>query len=785
MPCYFRFTNIVTLHLFLFILLSLYSGHAAFAQECPIKFSGHIEDQDTKDKLVGATITIKETGRSAVTDEKGDFLFTGLCPGTFTLLVTHISCDSLLQTIRLMRSTHLDLVLPHARKVLGEVIVEKQRGIPTTGFKKELSEYMLEETKGLSLADALSRLSGVTMLQTGASIAKPVIHGLHGTRILTINNGVRQEAQQWGNEHAPEIDPFIAQKIAVIKGVDELKYGSDAIAGVILIEPRPIRGADGYNAELNSVFLSNNRQFVNSLLWEERFRKKPSLAYRIQGTFKKGANVATPDYRLNNTASEEKNFSMTAAYKKNSLSSEIYYSYFSAVVGIFTGSHIGNISDLRSAIAAGKPADVFTGQQSYNINRPRQEIEHHLIKGKSTWLKNGHKINMMVAGQWNRRKEYDIVRSNSNNRPQLDLTIATATEEMQWNHPATSAFNGTAGITLTQQQNNYGGRYFIPNYTSLGGGAFLIEKWNRHRWEVHAGLRFDVKTIETNRLRFNGDTIAYNFHFSTFAASVHAQYKASENWRFHWHIGSASRAPYINELLSDGIHHGTATYERGNILLKPEKAFTVSNSIVYSNIAKTIRGELLVYTNIIQDFIYQEPQPASPVLTIAGAFPLIVYKQTNALLSGADLNLAATVIERLEWQGKFSYLRARNTSIDDWLIWMPANRTSNTATYLFKNKHKFSDTRISFEWMHVLEQKNVPASRTGPRDYMPPPAAYSLLHAGGSTTVRWGKRNITLGFSIRNMLNKAYRDYMNSMRYYSDEMGRNVIIRVKFNLDTN
>jgi iron complex outermembrane receptor protein len=237
--------------------------------------------------------------------------------------------------------------------------------------------------------------------------------------------------------------------------------------------------------------------------------------------------------------------------------------------------------------------------------------------------------------------------------------------------------------------------------------------------------------------------------------------------------------------LSDGIHHGTATYERGNILLKPEKAFTVSNSIVYSNIAKTIRGELLVYTNIIQDFIYQEPQPASPVLTIAGAFPLIVYKQTNALLSGADLNLAATVIERLEWQGKFSYLRARNTSIDDWLIWMPANRMSNTATYLFKNKHKFSDTRISFEWMHVLEQKNVPASRTGPRDYMPPPAAYSLLHAGGSTTVRWGKRNIILGFSIRNMLNKAYRDYMNSMRYYSDEMGRNVIIRVKFNLDTN
>lgn len=760
-------------------------GYTASAQECGLRLSGHIVDQDTREQLVGATILLKETGARSITDEKGDFAFLGLCPGTYTLEVTHISCDSLLQTIKLLRATHLDLLMPHARKVLGEVVVERQKGIQTTGFKKELSGQALEEAKGLSLADALSRLSGVTMLQTGASIAKPVIHGLHGTRILTINNGVRQEAQQWGNEHAPEIDPFIAQKLVVIKGVDELKYGSDAIAGVILIDPRPLKAKKGYYAEANQVLLSNNRQLVSSLLWEERLQKKPAWAYRIQGTFKKGANVATPRYRLNNTATEEKNFSLAAERKKNHLLSEFYYSYFSARVGLFTGSHIGNISDLRAAIAAGTPADVFTGQQTYKIGRPRQEISHHLIKAKNTWTKNGHKVNFLLAGQWNQRNEFDIVRSSTHNRPQLDLSIYTITEEVQWHHPSPGSFSGTAGISLMQQQNNYRGRYIIPNYTAYSGGAYFLEKWNRHRWDIHAGVRLDVKTIETKRLRYNGDTLAYNFRYHTFAGSIHAQYKPSDHWRFHYHLGLSSRAPYVNELLSDGIHHGTATYERGSILLKPEKALTLSAGILYANPEKSRRAELLLYSNSLRDFIYQEPQPSSPVLTIAGAFPLIQYKQTNALLTGADLNLQMNLLQRVEWQGKFSYLHARNRTLKDWLIWMPANRMSHALTYALPKTAVFYENSFSFEWLHVMEQKNVPGSASGTQDYMPPPGAYSLLHAGGATTIRLAKKSITVGLSVRNLLNKAYRDYLNSMRYYTDEMGRNFILRLKFKLEND
>ncbi|MBK7882797.1 MAG: TonB-dependent receptor plug domain-containing protein [Chitinophagaceae bacterium] len=188
--------------------------------------------------------------------------------------------------------------------------------MPIQDLKKELSGKALQETRGLSLSEALTKINGVTMLQTGSTISKPIIHGLHSNRILTINNGVRQEGQQWGNEHAPEIDPFIADKLTVIKGVDELKYGSDAIGGVVLVDPKPLRNKPGYAAEINTAYFTNNRQYVLSGVFEQQLKKISAFTYRVQGTFKKAANAATPGYRLNNTASEEKNFSITAGFKK-------------------------------------------------------------------------------------------------------------------------------------------------------------------------------------------------------------------------------------------------------------------------------------------------------------------------------------------------------------------------------------------------------------------------------------------------------------------------------------
>lgn len=399
---------------FLIFLFPVLYASIGYSQHCNIRLTGHVEDADTKDKLLSATVVLVELNRQIITDDQGDFLFDSLCPGRYTLAISHIDCQPLRQSITLERNRHMDLFLPHAKNTLGEVVVEAQKVIPNAGFKKELSGRELEQTKGLTISEALSKINGVTLLQTGSTISKPVIHGLHSSRILTINNGVRQEGQQWGNEHAPEIDPFIADKLTVIKGVEELRYGSDAIGGVILVQPKPLQNKPGWQGEINTAYFANNRQYVVSGVFEQQLKKFPAFAYRVQGTYKRGANSATPDYRLNNTASDEKNFSVTAAYNKEHFGSELFYSRFATKIGIFTGAHIGNLTDLQHAIEADKPDPVFTGQDSYDINRPYQDVTHQLLKSKTHFTKNGHRFVLQLAGQFNQRKEFDIVRNPEN-----------------------------------------------------------------------------------------------------------------------------------------------------------------------------------------------------------------------------------------------------------------------------------------------------------------------------------------------------------------------------------
>lgn len=768
-----------------FILVAFFAIHAAMgavAQPCVFEIAGHVEDADTKEKLIAATAFLQEAGRQIVTNEKGDFEFTGLCAGEYTLIVTHVNCDTVVRKIRLAKNYHTDILMPHSRKVLGDILVEAQKGVPNTGFKKELTGRAFDETKGLSLAESLSKINGITMLQTGSTIAKPVIHGLHGNRILTINNGVRQEGQQWGNEHAPEIDPFIADKLIVIKGVDELRYGSDAIGGVILVEPKPLRNRPGYSVELNTAYFTNNRQYVFSGVFEQQIKRQPAFRYRIQGTYKRGANAATPLYRLNNTGSEEKNFSITAGWKKDRFNTELFYSHFETQVGIFTGSHIGNLTDLQNAIASTKPDDVFLGQNTYQIQRPYQDVAHDLLKSKTIWYMGKHKFSVLLAGQFNHRKEFDIVRSSSNKNPQLDLSISTLTEEISWEHPRKNNFSGIGGLSLMQQDNSYGGRYFIPNYFAYTFGGYYIEKWSRHQWELQAGIRYDHKRINTKRLKFNSDTINYDFSFSTFASSLNAAFKPSEHWHLNINVSLASRAPYVNELLSDGIHHGTATYEKGDIGLRPEQSINVSAGINYRHPSGLFDVDVLLYSNTIKDFIYQQPMPDNPVLTIAGAFPLLEYRQSNVVLNGFDVSATCKPFPSVEWISKFSLLHARNVSTNDWLILMPANRFANELTYSFKDTKKITNAYVSAELMHAMQQKNIPSDANGRQDYKAPPPAYTLISMNASATTTVLKTSVTASIGVRNLLNTVYRDYLNSMRYFTDEMGRNISIRLKFQL---
>jgi iron complex outermembrane receptor protein len=766
------------------IFLSLLFFRAE-AQNCNITITGHVENAETHELLAGATIRVLELNSLYTTDEKGDFIITGLCEGVYNIEISHIGCETLKERIVVNRSRHFDFHLHHNKEALEEVVVSGIKTENISGYNEKLSGRNLEQYRGLSVSEALAAINGVTLLQTGSTISKPVIHGLHGSRVLTINNGVRQEAQQWGNEHAPEIDPFIAENLSVVKGVEGLRYGSDAIAGVVLVEPKILKFSEKPVGEFTAGYFTNNGQYVAAGNIESRIKKFPELAFRLQGSLKKAANIQTPDYRLNNTGQDERNFSVLTGWKKSSYSLEAYYSRFQNTTGIFTGSHIGNLTDLLAAIEAPKPDEVYLGENTYIIGRPRQEAIHHLLKLRGNYYKGENKFQLTLAMQDNTRKEFDITRSIEDKSPQQELQLLSFSEDLSWEHPSFGGMKGSAGISFSQKQQWAYGRYFIPNYQAFSAGGYIIEGWKSGNFYLQGGVRADYKTLSTSRLRYNNSEINHDFNFTTVAGSANAQYQFNQNLKANIMLVLSGRAPDVNELLSDGIHHGTASYEKGDIHLKVEKSFQAGVGVDYQSDNGVLGISFFGYNNSIRDFIYRKPVPGQPVLTVAGAYPLIVYAQTNAGLTGMDFALKLKPEGVFNFESKASILRAKDTKAKDWLILMPSDRFTQNLVFNLKNSNRFVNNYISLEFASVLKQTRIPQKLSGEVDYKLPPDAYHLTNLHASTSFKVSHIPVVLSAGVNNLFNVSYREYLNSFRYFTDDMGRNFVIRFKIIFDKN
>lgn len=219
------------------VLLPLLSFAQPGGKHCNHAVYGIVTDSETMEPLVYAKVFFNSVGKGAITGLNGEYRITGLCDGGDTLTVSHIGCGTTMYLVNIEENTHFDVSLPHSQSHETDTvhIHDKHPDPKPTQSESSISGKELEKLAGKSLGEALKGIAGVNALQTGPSIFKPVIHGMHSNRIVIMNNGVRQESQQWGSEHAPEIDPFTATKLSVVKGAAGVRYGPDAIAGVILV----------------------------------------------------------------------------------------------------------------------------------------------------------------------------------------------------------------------------------------------------------------------------------------------------------------------------------------------------------------------------------------------------------------------------------------------------------------------------------------------------------------------------------------------------------------------
>ena len=666
--------------------------------------------------------------------------------------------------------------------MLHNVVVKAKRvELTATQANSELSGVNLDKKRGETLGDMLRALPGVTTLNTGATLSKPVIQGLHSDRVLIVNNGVRQEGQQWGLDHAPEIDPFIANRLTVLKGASAVKYGVGAIGGVILVEPRALRDTLGIGGEATIQHFTNGRSGIVSGFLEG---KNERFAWRVQGTGKRSGDLSTPQYVLQNTGVEELNGSAMLGFDVGNWKTEVFYSHFYSKIGIFKGSHIGNLTDLKAAIERGKPQTE--AGFSYDITRPAQRVSHDILKIKTVVpTADIGRLTGLLAGQYDLRQEYDAHRPGGKipvgfDKAEIAFESPTAQMRLDWEHRAVKNFVGGVGVEGLFQVNNTFAGGLIPDFQQLTTGIYATERWRRFPspLEIEAGIRYDFRQLLTTTTQY-GQTDK-QFSFGNTSASVGGIYHLKKWGKATANVGTAWRSPNVNELFSKGVHHGTASFERGDPNLVPERSISTTFGLEASR--ANFQINLNIYQNKINNFIYLEPD-STPVLTIRGAFPAFSYHQTDAILRGGDVKMQARIKGELWAKGSASVLRAKNAQTNEWLPLMPADRWETGLLYNFSRKNVqngFSEISVSrVEKQNRVEVLTHANGETTIQDYAAAPKGYTLLNAavGGDCRLFGKKTQIILRGS--NLLNVAYRDYLDRLRYFSDAVGRTVSVSIK------
>ena len=756
---------------------------------CTNKLTGKVIDSHDDTPLVGAVIKLNDENR-AITSTDGTFTINGLCNEEYLLLITHIDCESLSAPITISSDIHRTFYLEHHTELLQEIIVEgtRKRG-ELARSEVTVSTQEIERRQGGTFGDLLSDVEGVSLLKTGSTITKPVIQGLHSQRVLTINNGIRMEGQQWGLEHAPAIDPYAVQQVSVIKGAGSVEYGSDGIGGVILVEPAPLKDQYGSSLKTSASLFTNGRGGnVHANYSGKKNILGLPLSFEVQGSLKQYGYLKAPDYYLNNTGVREQNVSARGGYVGDKFGFEAQFSQYNSQLGILTDSHIGNEDDLLEAIERGEP--LYDPGFEYELSRPRQKILHEIGLVKGYWHSSLGKVTAEYGRQYNSRAEFDM----SDLVPGLQLKTETYTFRSALEYDLMNQLDGKTGIQILSQEYRYDGFYLIPEYQQKGIGAFTFHTYEfSDSFTAEAGIRYDRKRynyqlpfqefelIDEEEIHYQSTSATIGEVRNTFnnliTGSAGITYDLSETIRFSSLIGISSRQPLPNELFSDGIHHGTAFWEVGKPDLSVERGTSLQFNTMIDH--KGLSANVNAYMNAINNYVYAYPGAESGVVsTIRGAFPTQFTQQSDVQMLGVDYRLSRKLFnDKLQIITRGSFLHVEDRKLNQPLILMPANRMTHSANYFLQN-----DLRFGLQMQHVLEQKRIPDGRIM-QDYAKPPESYSLINLFATYDTKLLNNNLSLTATIDNVLDTNYRDYLDRFRYYVDSPGINAGLRINYQIN--
>ena len=740
------------------------------------QLSGIVLDEATGKALDDVSIFVEGSPFYTYTDSVGYFTIDELPKGSYHLVLRHIGCTPQKHFIRLSTDTLIYFFMDHYGHTLSAVPVLGSVSSNTAAARQTLKSSDIESNAAFNLSNLAEQFTGVSSIQTGYNIAKPVVQGLYGNRIILLNNGITQSGQQWGLDHSPEIDPLMAGSIEVIKGVASNRYQGSTLGSLLLIDAGPISRDPHLHGRASYFFESNGLGHHTNVMLN---KGDDQFAWRATGTFRYSGDRHTPQYLLTNTGFRESNFALQLNFKhREGVYSNLLVSTFNTRLGVLRGSQIGNLTDLALAMNQDIPfftRDTFT----YRIDAPYQAVGHHLAKWHYTQNKsNGIKIEAILAFQANDRQEFDVRRFGNSEIPALALLQFQTNAELLLTKVWENGHRIQSGIQNTFIDNtNYiatGIFPLIPDYYSIQQGVFFTHSWEQDRWLLETGGRVDYlfQNVATVSRSFPREVIRYLNEFLTYSASLGFKYRLNKFWTASYNLGAAKRNPGINELYSGGVHQGVSGIEEGDPLLKPEQSLKQSIQIE-GRIGERWWVDAQYYYQHIDNFIFLNPQNEFR-LTIRGAFPVFQYQQTMVGIHGLDLATRFYMVDHFYATFKASFIQGTDLEASEPLIFMPPNNLFVGLTYQFKTLSIFKDSQIDIGYAHTARQHRFVEAQ----DFLPPPDGYHLVHFKASTTLQLVYFPLSIYLQINNLTNTTYRNYLNRLRYFADEMGRNITLGV-------
>lgn len=710
--------------------------------------TGHITSHNNE--AIPATIYLPQLEKGTVADFDGNYSIGNIPNGRYTVVYSYLGFATISKRINFSNNREITENIQ-----LTESAVEMEEVIISTLFHKLQSENVmkvervstdaLSSSGAVTLADGIKNIAGVEIISTGIGIGKPVIRGLSSNRVLTYTQGVRLENQQFGDEHGLGINEAGIESVEVIKGPASLLYGSDALGGVLYLNPERFASSGETHADLNSSYFSNTEGISTNMGVKTSGQKLKFLARGSYSSFSDYRSGA--EYYVTNSRFNEKDFKTGLQYLGTKFKSTLRYNYNRSNIGI---------------------ADEIGEQtRSRKLELPFQEIDNHIISLDNTIFFKNSSLDIKGGYLFNDRREFE----ENPDIADLRLKLKTFNYDVKYHLPEMGKFETIVGLQgMLQNNKNEGEEVLIPDANTADIGILATSHFHLEKVDLQAGLRFDNRTINSDAAREVSDEDyipALHKSFTSFTAALGGKFDFSEALSSRLHFASGFRAPNLAELTSHGVHEGTNRYERGNNELTNENNFQTDLSFEYRREHVEIFAN--GFYNRVKDYIFLSPTD----LNLEGR-RVYDYLQEDAKLYGGEIgfHLHPHPLDWLHFESSFETVIGKLDSGQN-LPLIPANSLRNTLRIEFHDGKVRKSSTVFLTLANTFDQAR-------PGEFETRTGGYSLLSAGLESSFTIQDIFFKLGINGTNLTNKQYTAHLSRLKPEGIlDVGRSVNVSLK------